>query len=237
MVNLKVFKITLLAAAIAVLASLSGCLPYNDAEEYRPVYERRQEYQDYSSSEIEYFLEIAMGAEYGSSNARVHKWPGDIKIDIKGSPTDEDMETVLQVISELEALMGGTSIDIVNWSPDIEMYFTSTGNFRSIEPHYVSGNVGFFWCWWNEYSELYDGTILIATNEVTQEERSHIIREEITQSLGLMNDSYRYEDSIFYQNWTDVRQYSEMDRAVISILYDSRIAAGMTVKQVKDVLY
>ena len=42
-----------------------------------------------------------------------------------------------------------------------------------------------------------------------------------------MNGSYGYEDSIFYQEWTDTESYAELDREVIGILYDPGIKQGM----------
>ena len=48
----------------------------------------------------------------------------------------------------------------------------------------------------------------------------------MTQSLGVLMDSSRYPDSIFYSGWTTVTEYSDLDRAVIRLLYDPRIEPG-----------
>jgi len=122
------------------------------------------------------------------------------------------------------------------WDPDIEIYFAAVDKFSSIEPNYIEGNTGFFWTWWDDSGALYRARILIATDGINQKERSHLIREELTQSLGMMNDSYEYKDSIFYQDWTDKGSYAGMDRAVIRILYDPRIEPGMTMDEVDDVI-
>ena len=156
---------------------------------------------------------------------------------IEGDPTREDIETLNRVISELNHLVSGITLDTVIWDPDIEIYFASSGQFPSIEPNYVPGNKGFFWAWWDSSGALYKARILVATDGITQKQRSHIIREELTQCLGIMNDSYEYEDSIFYQEWTDTESYAEIDRAVISILYDPRIEPGMDMEQVEEVIY
>ena len=52
----------------------------------------------------------------------------------------------------------------------------------------------------------------------------------------MMNDSYKYEDSIFYQEWTDTESYAEIDKAVIRILYDPRVKLGMTMGEVNDAI-
>ena len=49
--------------------------------------------------------------------------------------------------------------------------------------------------------------------------KKHLLREELTQSLGFFNDSWLYPESIFYQGWTDVTEYSEMDKEIIKMLY------------------
>ena len=215
-----------------IIISFTGCV---DAETSRVgSNERRQD--SFSQSELEYFYEIALGAEYGESGNVIHKWIDDIGIKIKGRPTDRDIEAINEVISELNYIIDSIKLDIVVWDPDIEIYFDSVDRFSSIEPNYIQGNTGFFWTWWDDSGALYRARILIATGRINQKERSHLIREELTQSLGMMNDSYKYKNSIFYQDWTDTGSYSDMDRAVIRILYDPRIKLGMTMDEVDDVI-
>ena len=59
---------------------------------------------------------------------------------------------------------------------------------------------------------------MVASEGITQQERSHLIREEITQSLGLFRDSWRYPDSIFYQGWTATGEYASIDGPTIRLL-------------------
>jgi hypothetical protein len=117
-----------------------------------------------------------------------------------------------------------------------EIHFAPESRFASIEPQYVPTNYGFFWTNWNADGEIYWSRVLISTTNVTQQERAHLIREELTQSLGLMNDSYAYADSVFYQEWTDVTQYSPADRRVIDMLYSDLVSPGMTQAQASEAL-
>ena len=117
-----------------------------------------------------------------------------------------------------------------------EIHFAPEGRFASIEPHYVPTNYGFFWTNWNADGEIYWSRVLISTTGVTEQERAHLIREELTQSLGLMNDSYAHADSIFYQEWTDVTRYSPADRRVIDMLYSDLVSPGMTQAQASEAL-
>lgn len=190
----------------------------------------------YTSEQINYFMEIALGSEWGSGRRSIKKWQGDVRIRVNGSPTADDLQTLNAVINDLNSLIGDSvRVSIDNRNPNVEMHFAPESQFRQLEPNYVPRNLGFFWTRW-QGDTINSARILISTTGVTQRERSHLIREELTQSMGLMRDSYRYRDSIFYQGWTSVTDYSEMDRAIISMLYRSDIRPGMTQTQVASVL-
>jgi hypothetical protein len=190
----------------------------------------------YSDEDLEYFFEIAFGAEYGSTTPILHKWASDIRIKINGLPTIDDTNTLNQVINELNSLMGGISLSIVSDNPNTEIYFTTMDQFPSIEPNYVPGNWGFIWTWWDSSDNINKARILISIDKPNQQERSHLIREELTQCIGLMKDSSRYQESIFYEGWTDTVSYAPIDSTIISLLYDSRLKSGMTQDQVKSAL-
>jgi len=190
----------------------------------------------YNDQDLEYFFEIAFGAEYGTTTAVLHKWASDIRIKINGSPTIEDTNTLNQVITELNSLMGGISLSVVPSNPNVEIYFTTMEQFPSIEPNYVPGNWGFFWTWWDSSGNINKARILISIDKPNQQERSHLIREELTQCVGLMRDSSKYQESIFYEGDSITASYAPIDRVIISLLYDSRLKSGMTKDQVKNTL-
>lgn len=206
------------------------------AAEEKTEEEEEEEIYSYSEQEQEYFFEVALGSEYGSSQPVIHKWTDDVRIKINGEPTSEDLDSLDKVIADLNSLINDISLETVTFNQNIDIYFTSVNQFESILPSYVPGNMGFFSVWWDSNGVIYVGKILIATDRINQQERSHLIREELTQSLGIMKDSYRYEDSIFYQGWTDTSSYLPIDRAVIRLLYDSRLVPGMTQEQVISAL-
>jgi hypothetical protein len=43
--------------------------------------------------------------------------------------------------------------------------------------------------------------------------------KELTQSLGLLNESWKYPESIFYQGWTTTTSFSKIDKRLIDLLY------------------
>ena len=191
----------------------------------------------YTEEEIDYFLEIALGTEYGGAQPVIRKWRQDLKINLMGTPSETDMKTLDDVIKELNGIIDGVSLWEVEGQANVEIHFLPEDEFSQIEPNYVPLNYGFFWVQWNGDGELTFTRILIATDEViTQAVRSHLLREELTQSLGLMRDSNRYPDSIFYQGFTNTTAYSEIDKVVIEILYLNEIRTNMTEAEVREVL-
>jgi hypothetical protein len=208
------------------------CLAY---DEPTPIPSQTQNPESYTDNEIEYFTEIALGAEYGNNIQVIRKWDSDIKIKINGNPNEKDLQSLNQVISDINSLIGDkVYLTVVNTDQNIDINFVPLSNFSicNAEP----GNYGYFNCRWRN-NVIYECDICIATDDsLLQEERSHMIREELTQSLGLMKDSFKYSDSIFYEGWTQTLNYSEIDRKIIEILYSEDIRPGMTKYEVERVL-
>jgi hypothetical protein len=224
-------KLVTLAAIVTTALPLSVVLPILP----RPATLHAQTlYRTDRSVAIDYFLEVALGSEFGNNAPQIKKWVEPLRIKVHGSPTPEDRRILRSVMQELNAL---TNLDwrFDSTNPNVNIYFVPESEFHQYEPNYIPVNYGFFWTWWKNY-EIYQATILISTTEITQRQRAHIIREELTQSLGLMRDSERFSDSIFFQEWTDVTEYSELDRAVISMLYRPEVRPGMSKEELLDVL-
>jgi hypothetical protein len=209
--------------------------------------------RSYTGEQINYFLEVALNSEYGDSKPTIKKWDSDINITVFGSPTPEDLRTLQVVIDELNTLVSGIRLQISSTtspknqlplhrnhhshSPNsnLEIYFVPESDFAKYEPNYQPVNYGFFWNWWNDKNAIHRSRVLISTVGVTQKERSHLVREELTQALGLMGDSEQYSDSIFYQGWTETTHYAEIDKALIEMLYRPEIRPGMSKSQVLQV--
>ncbi len=203
----------------------------------------QQRFDSYTQEEINFFLDIAMGTEFGGYSRVVRKWNSDIKVRVIGSPTSQDQQTLRSMISELNELLDAAdpnSIDIELLSAssrgtaNVEVYIVPSSQFRRYEPHALPGQLGFAWPRWSNNDEIYTSRIFVSSTNITQNERSHLLREEFTQSLGLMRDTEdtRYQSSIFYQWWTDTTAYTDLDRAIISMLYRPDVTSGMTSTEV-----
>jgi hypothetical protein len=176
---------------------------------------------------LDYFSEIALGAEYGDDGSAIKKWATDVRIAVHGDPSAQDLATLDDVLADLNALIGPIELSIVDSDANADIYFAPESEFSSIAPEYIPVNMGFFWTWWDGAGAITETRILISTTGITQTERDHVIREELTQCLGLMNDSYAYEDSMFYLPWSTTTEFAAIDEDLIEMLYLPEITPGM----------
>lgn len=188
------------------------------------------------STTLDYFQEIALGSEYGDHMPTIGKWGKDtIGVSVNGTHSENDMACLNQTISDFNTLSSRVKLNREEASSDITIHFAPEATFGNILKEYVPRNMGFFWTRGNNLGVLNEATILIDTSAVSEIERCHLIREELTQSLGLMNDSPQFSDSIFYTEWTRTTAYSELDKKAINLLYgEYGIQAGMSRAEVEE---
>jgi hypothetical protein len=190
----------------------------------------------YPQAALDYFVEIAFGPEFGGGPQEIRKWTQDVEIVVHGDPNAEDLATLDDVIADLNEIIDTIEIRIVESGGQVDLHFAPEPEFEAIEPNYVPVNMGFFWVWWDGLGNITRTRVLVSTTGLTQEARNHVIREEVTQQLGLMSDSFSYEESMFYQGWTTTQEYSTLDELVIELLYLPEIEVGMAVDQALDAI-
>lgn len=191
--------------------------------------------KQYSNEEIHYFFEITLGSEYGDNAQVIKKWMTSPRIKIFGDPNEKGLNALNKVINELNSVTG-LNMKVADTDHNLEIHFISEKEFKSVLQEYQPVNYGYFWTWWDSNHEIYKATILISTSGISQLEREHLIREELTQSLGFMNDSNKFQDSIFQLAWTDTISFSPMDVAIIEMLYKPSIKPGMSRDKVLEIL-
>jgi hypothetical protein len=173
-----------------------------------------------------YFNEVAYGSDEmkGDKTNKITKWDKDIKMFLDGYYTNQDLMNVKSLLSELNTLIGNIKITIVkNKSEANSIVFF--GDFNTFNSKYLYNQLQYVNC--NGYCLIYSysGSIIIDNvkifirNDVSSLDKKHAIIEEITQSLGLANDSWAYEDSMFYEGYTTTQQLSKIDKEVIKMLY------------------
>ena len=189
---------------------------------------------DRQAGAMEYLSEIGFGFEYGSAAPVLHKWTQDVRIKVHGSPTEADLQTLEQVVSELNSIIEEINLELVDEAANLEVYFSPRSHFFDIEPAYLPTNLGFSYARFERDGAIQQGVVLIATDGTTQAERTHLIRAQLTQSLGFYNHSWEHSDSIFYKGWLTTDKYSPLDEATIRLLYQPQLEPGMNRSQVRS---
>ena len=182
----------------------------------------------YTASELSYFTEIAFGAEFGSDRDYVVKWTKSLlRVSVVGDSSLDHM-ALTEVLDEISSITGVLNFEYSNIAPDIEVFFAPLATLPTYIPEYIEGNWGFFYISWDDNKRITHCKVAVATDVTSHQERQHLIREEVTQSLGLINDSWLYSGSIFYQGWTTTTAYAPIDRALIEMLYRTEVRPGMS---------
>jgi hypothetical protein len=172
-----------------------------------------------------YYKKIAFGNEFTNDTSGERKWENDVKIFVLGKKDPELMTELSRIVKELNDLIIPINIQVVDNkdNANVLVLFGSKQDFinldKTIEP-YVKSNEGLFKIN-HEGKKITNGEMYVNTEgTLTAKEKKHLLREELTQLLGLCNDSYKYKNSIFYQGWTDTTEYAEIDKELIKLLYN-----------------
>lgn len=192
----------------------------------------------YSEQAMEYFQEIAFGSEWGQSDFPIRKWNTDPRIKVFGNPSEKDMGALKDTINDINTLQDHIELRLVDKNPNIKIYFVPLEDFDQYVDNPKEGNWGLFYYWWESGSYVVDeAEILISTDKPSQKARQHLVREELTQTLGLPRDSYSYPKSMFFQDYTTVTEFTALDKQLIQMLYEDQIQAGMTPKEAIEVFH
>lgn len=184
----------------------------------------------------QYFREICFGSEFGSKVKVIHKWRDTVPYFVDGDMSLADRQALKTIVMDLNRLIGKDFLYEGTSDAKIQIHFAPQETFPSLLKSYKAGNSGYFQTQWDKKGWIQSAVILISSTHITQIQRNHIIREELTQSLGLMRDSYKYLDSIFQARWTETQHFSPLDEQLIHWLYQNQIEAGMRYDEVEEYL-
>ncbi len=196
----------------------------------------------YDQDVIEYFCEVALGLEFGSAPEVTRKWKTTMRIFVGGNKTPALLEELNNIIADINTLAtDGFTIDIVTDSLDLNYYlfFGSGAQYAKIFPSQaglVKNNWGLFNIFWDGSNQIYSGSMYVDIERASDLEQKHLLREELTQSLGLGKDSGRYPDSIFQMAWTTSSTYANIDEDIIRLLYHPDMETGLARSSTQSLL-
>ncbi|HAS40970.1 MAG TPA: hypothetical protein DCS93_10840 [Microscillaceae bacterium] len=198
--------------------------------------------QKYSPQVKNYFKEIAIGSEYGRGK-KIVKWTRDMKIFVMGDKIPEMEQELDKIIKELNQLVRPIRIQRVYNKSQANFYvfFGTVGQYlKKVESNagrYARRNLAMFYVYYGRQGTVTKGSMYVDTYTMkAKNTRKHLLREELTQALGLMNDSYKYPSSVFYQKFSRSTRYTKIDKQIIRLLYSNQIKPGMSRQQVEQAL-
>jgi len=153
----------------------------------------------------------------------IYKWDKDIYIHLYGNYSSSNKKEAIKVIKELNRLIAPRRIHLVK-NPKRANSFIYFGSIEENNKNSRSGMrlegqfFGHFHIQTHE-QEIQRAYIFINTHDSSRKRQKHVIREEITQSLGFLNDTYDYPESIFYQGYSESNSFSPLDKKLIKLLY------------------
>jgi len=185
--------------------------------------------------EQQVLLEVVFGSEFEAVSERARKWNQDLKIFVPESPPDFLDDELDLVIAEINGLSQSTRINRVynEAISNLIMYFgdgeTYIQEYEPAAKELILTNRGLFSTKWDRKSyEIYSGTIWVdLVNEQDPDCLKHLLREELTQVLGMVNDIDEFEDSIFYEGYRCGTEYTALDRELIMTFLKDEVKAGM----------
>ena len=221
---------TTLRPTSAITPQLNTPTPTEAVTPGEPEPVRRVSRKGYTIEQIaEYFDEVALNAEYGSSDHRVHKWNSPIILCVKGAPTTQDRLVLQTILWKMNAVYGfpGIRETISEAEANLVITFADDNEYAQLTPSNIDDLTdGFATCWWQN-SVIYKADIGIRCS-ISQNERNSVIWEEMIQATGLQNDSYRYPDSLFYQGYNEVQEPTTLDWILFELLYHPDMSAGLS---------
>jgi hypothetical protein len=220
-----------------ILIALSSC-----SKDDENIILPESEFSEYEINVIDYFKDVALGFEFGNASRITRKWNSEVNIYIGGEANDEltnELEKIKTEINELAT--DGFKVNIVNNSSQSNYYifFGNGDDYAQLYPsqaNLVDSNWGLFSVYWNSQNQLKSGHMYVDINRANLAEQKHLLREELTQSLGLARDSQEYPESIFQSAWTNTTNYALIDSDLIRLLYHPDMSIGLTKAQVDVVL-
>ena len=191
---------------------------------------------------IDYFQSIALESEYGQNLPNLKKWIKPMSIYVSGDTVPELKVELEKIIAELNPLFtDGFSIQIVEDSlvSNFHIFLGDKTTYSQMYPStstLLRENEGLFTNQLNADFSIESGHMFVSIHDIPLRFQKHILREELTQSLGLPNDIDIYANSIFYKKWSDVQTYSNLDVEVIRLLYHPKMIPNLGPNSVKSIL-
>lgn len=186
---------------------------------------------------LAFFDTIVFGSEIDQNlaNTMVTKWQGPIRVGVKGNPKPRHIELLRKQLRAVGVATGLTyekpdgdavpeNVSIV-FVPAEKMASIKLGNVDPALLRKLAAPAGCYFLAFKNPPDRIIRSVIVVNNQRTMDAIEHCLLEELTQSLGLPNDSDDLRPSIFSDHDRLVA-YSRNDEILVRTLYDDRLVPG-----------
>lgn len=187
-----------------------------------------------SDAVLDSYMAVAYGLEGGTPQNHLIGWADVALVQIEGAANQADVAEVDRVIADINAIAQRSVLRRVAQGGTVTLRIVGDEQYPRHVPRSAAHAAGHVHLRWRN-SRIYEGEITLRSS-LTEERRRHVLREELTQSLGLLNDTWRERESIFYQGPSSVTEFSPTDRLIVWLHVNSRDLIGDPPTRVRRVL-
>ncbi|MEM8953586.1 MAG: DUF2927 domain-containing protein [Verrucomicrobiota bacterium] len=192
---------------------------------------------------VQWSLQVLRGSEFQKKWNPVRRWSFSPTLSAFSHHPDHQSLT-RDIVAELNESLADTPVRRIRLLPafdhraKIKVHFIPHADFPKFSKDFgveaTGENFGLFFIKRNPRNHIIHATILLATDKLEGDALRHFACEEITQSLGLPNDSALYRDSIFYDGdfkAGDPVSLTQRDRQLLNLLYN-HLAPGHSPREI-----
>ncbi len=192
-----------------------------------------------SSLAVQGFFESAFQGEYGDTDrSAIIRWAQPVVIYMQGHYTGEDVAALATLLYDLSENVLHLPQLTLTTKPDganVTVSFVPYDEMSQAVTGYEKGNVGFVWVNYDNYA-ITGAEIAISSTNTSQKGRDAIIREEIVNMLGLLNDITCTRKSIICQKGKTVTNLSSIDYEMLNLLYGPLMLPGTAIEKAREIV-
>lgn len=187
---------------------------------------------------IRYFNEVTLDAEFSIDGdaTLVQKWGVPVRYIIDGAPTPEDLSLLTSYTQWLNTIEGFPGIAQANTPEEanLQIHFCSEDEMLNILGESLLGCDGGVTYWYENH--LIYKEIICCRTDLDQHLRNSVIKEEIYNGLGPVQDTQLRPDSIIYSEFSEPQELTDIDELILKLLYHPDIKCGMNATECEIVI-
>ena len=238
--TIKTLNIAAIISSVMVLGLLLSNLSWASASP------KLQHWQDKRYIENS-FYDIVMRAEFEQVRPVIRKWSRPLRIWIHSSAGDaEEQRWLLAMHFHQIGQITKLPVEFVQKpeQANVRIYFADERHAARIAHHEMSpvavkqlnNSVCIGHIRYNRWAQITRGTVIIPVERAqNQGKLMPCVVEEVTQLLGLINDSKRFYPTVF-SDITDDELLTGLDYVLLRLLYSPEMRSGMTISQARPVI-